>query len=58
MPIVEQIIEMMKQAADVKLSVEGHTDSDSSNESNLILSEARAKSVVDAIVREELMLED
>ena len=51
MPIVEQIIEMMKQAADVKLSVEGHTDSDGSNESNLILSEARAKSVVDAIVK-------
>lgn len=50
-PIIEQIIEMMKQAADVKLSVEGHTDSDGSNESNLKLSEARAKSVVEAIVK-------
>ncbi len=50
MPIVEQIIEMMKQAADVKLSIEGHTDSDGSNESNLKLSEGRVKAVVDAIV--------
>lgn len=51
MPIVEQIIEMMKQAKDIKLSVEGHTDSDGSNESNQKLSEARAKAVVDAIVK-------
>ena len=51
MAIVEQIIEMMKQAKDIKLSVEGHTDNDGSNESNQKLSEARAKSVVEAIVK-------
>lgn len=51
MPVVEQIIEMMKQAADIKISVEGHTDSDGSNESNLKLSEARAKAVVEAITK-------
>jgi OmpA-OmpF porin, OOP family len=51
MPIVEQIIEMMKQAKDIKLSVEGHTDSDGSNDSNLKLSEARAKAVVEAITK-------
>ena len=51
MPIVEQIIELMKQAKDIKLSVEGHTDSDGSNESNQKLSEARAKAVVDEIVK-------
>jgi len=51
MPIVEQIIEMMKQAKDIKLSVEGHTDSDGSNESNQKLSEARAKAVVEAITK-------
>lgn len=51
LPIIDQIIEMMKQAADVKLSVEGHTDSDGNNESNQKLSEGRAKSVVDAIVK-------
>jgi outer membrane protein OmpA-like peptidoglycan-associated protein len=50
-PIVEQIIEMMNQAKDIKLSVEGHTDSDGSNESNLKLSEARAKAVMEAIVK-------
>ena len=54
MPIVEQIIEMMKQAKDIKLSVEGHTDSDGSNESNQKLSEARAKAVVDAIVKGDI----
>ena len=51
MPVIEQIIEMMKQAPDIKISVEGHTDSDGSNESNLKLSEARAKAVVEAIVK-------
>ena len=51
MPIVEQIIEMMNQAKDIKLSVEGHTDSDGSNDSNLNLSEARAKAVVEAITK-------
>ncbi len=51
MPVVEQIIEMMKQATDIKISVEGHTDSDGSNESNLKLSEARAKAVVEAITK-------
>lgn len=51
MPIIEQIIEMMKQAKDIKISVEGHTDADGTNESNQKLSEARAKAVVDAIVK-------
>jgi outer membrane protein OmpA-like peptidoglycan-associated protein len=51
MPIVEQIIEMMNQAKDIKLSVEGHTDSDGTDESNLKLSEARAKAVVEAITK-------
>lgn len=51
MPVVDQIIEMMKQATDIKISVEGHTDSDGSNESNLKLSQARAEAVVDAIVK-------
>lgn len=50
-PVVEQIIEMMKQANDIKISIEGHTDSDGNNESNLKLSEQRAKAVVDAIVK-------
>ena len=52
MPIIEQIIEMMNQAAEINISVEGHTDSDGNNESNLKLSEARANAVVEAIVKE------
>jgi len=51
MPVVEQIIEMMNQAPDIQISIEGHTHSDGSNDSNLKLSQARAKSVVDAIVK-------
>ena len=51
MPVVDQIIEMMKQATDIQISVEGHTDNVGNNESNQKLSEARAKSVVDDIVK-------
>ncbi len=50
LPVITQIIEMMKQAPEIKLSIEGHTDSDGSNESNQTLSEQRAKAVVDAII--------
>lgn len=49
--IINQIVEMMNQAKDIKLSIEGHTDSDGSSELNLKLSEQRAKAVVDAIVK-------
>lgn len=51
MPIVEQIAEMMNQAPSLKLSIEGHTDSDGSNETNQKLSEDRAKAVMEAIVK-------
>jgi len=42
---------MMKQVNDIKISVVGHADSDGGNESNLKLSEARAKVVVEAITK-------
>jgi outer membrane protein OmpA-like peptidoglycan-associated protein len=51
MPVVDQIIEMLNQAPDIQISIEGHTDSDGKNESNLKLSEARAKAVVEAITK-------
>jgi len=35
LPIINQIVEMMNLAKDIKLSIEGHTDSDGSSESNL-----------------------
>jgi len=49
-PIIEQIVQMMKSNADLKIGVEGHTDNVGSPASNKTLSEARAKSVVSAIV--------
>jgi OmpA-OmpF porin, OOP family len=49
-PIIEQIVQMLKENSDLKLSVEGHTDNAGNPKSNKILSEDRAKSVVAAIV--------
>jgi len=49
-PIIEQIVQMMKQNPDLKIGVEGHTDNVGSPASNKTLSEARAKAVVSAIV--------
>jgi OmpA-OmpF porin, OOP family len=49
-PIVEQIVQMMKSNPDLKIGVEGHTDNVGTPASNKTLSEARAKSVVSAIV--------
>ncbi len=50
MPIVEQIIKMMKANESLELSVEGHTDSVGDSKSNQLLAEGRAKAVVGAIV--------
>ncbi len=49
-PIIAQIVEMLKSNLDLKISVEGHTDSIGNPKSNKTLSEERAKSVVSAIV--------
>jgi OOP family OmpA-OmpF porin len=49
-PIIDQIVEMMKENSDLKLNVEGHTDNVGSAASNKVLSEERAKAVVNAIV--------
>ena len=49
-PIVDQIIEMLKQNPDLKVSVEGHTDNVGSDKSNKTLSENRAKSVMNALI--------
>jgi outer membrane protein OmpA-like peptidoglycan-associated protein len=49
--IVEQIVQLLKTNADLKLSVEGHTDNVGDAKSNLKLSEERAKSVVAALVK-------
>ena len=51
MPIVEQIAALMKAHADLKLSIEGHTDNVGTPASNKTLSEQRAKAVLDAVVK-------
>ena len=49
-PIIDQICEMLKQNAGLKISIEGHTDNIGAEKSNQILSESRAKSVMNALV--------
>ena len=48
-PIIEQIVEMLKQNPTLKVSIEGHTDNVGSDKSNKTLSENRAKSVMNAL---------
>jgi outer membrane protein OmpA-like peptidoglycan-associated protein len=50
-PIIEQIVQLLKDNADLKLSVEGHTDNVGDAKSNLKLSDDRAKSVVAALTK-------
>jgi OOP family OmpA-OmpF porin len=52
MPVVEQIAALMKAHADLKLSIEGHTDNVGTAASNKTLSEQRAKAVLDAVVKQ------
>jgi outer membrane protein OmpA-like peptidoglycan-associated protein len=56
-PIIEQIVQMLKTNPELKISVEGHTDNVGTPASNKTLSEARAKSVVSAIVAQGISAE-
>jgi len=56
-PIIEQIVQMLKSNPDLKIGVEGHTDNVGNPASNKTLSEARAKSVVSAIVSQGIVAE-
>ncbi|HEY3441609.1 MAG TPA: OmpA family protein [Paludibaculum sp.] len=51
MPQLEQVARMMKSAAALRLEVAGHTDNVGTPESNLKLSDARAKSVAGALTK-------
>jgi OmpA-OmpF porin, OOP family len=50
LPIVDQIFELMKSDATLKVSIEGHTDNIGNAAGNKKLSNDRAKAVVDALV--------
>jgi len=48
--IIDEIFAMLKQSPDLKLSIEGHTDSDGTSDENQKLSEERALAVKDALI--------
>ena len=50
LPIVDQILELMKSEATLKISIEGHTDNVGDAVSNKKLSNDRAKAVMDALI--------
>jgi outer membrane protein OmpA-like peptidoglycan-associated protein len=50
MEIVEQIYVLLNENADLKVSIEGHTDNTGTPAGNKTLSENRAKSVMDALI--------
>ena len=47
--IIDQIVKMLKDNPDIKISIEGHTDNVGTPESNQTLSENRARAVLNAI---------
>jgi OOP family OmpA-OmpF porin len=49
-PVISQIIQLLDDNSDINLSIEGHTDNQGDNASNLALSENRAKAVMNAII--------
>jgi outer membrane protein OmpA-like peptidoglycan-associated protein len=50
LPIVDQIFELMKSDATLKISIEGHTDNVGDAVNNKKLSQDRAKAVMDALI--------
>jgi outer membrane protein OmpA-like peptidoglycan-associated protein len=51
-PALNQILEALQSNQGRSVTIEGHTDSDGSDERNLDLSQRRAQAVVDWLVRE------
>ncbi len=50
MGVINEIVLLMKDHPELHFSVEGHTDSDGDDDSNLALSEERAQSVINTII--------
>ncbi len=53
-PLIDEIVTLLKSNAALKVGVEGHTDNTGTPAGNKTLSEARAKAVVAAIVRKAI----
>lgn len=51
MKIIDQIVQLMSDHPDIVFSIEGHTDSDGNESSNMTLSEQRASAVKDSLVK-------
>lgn len=51
MGVINEIVQLMKSYPDLSFSVEGHTDSDGSANLNQNLSEARAKAVMEQMIK-------
>ncbi len=49
-PTIDQIFQLMKDNPELKLSIEGHTDNVGSPSNNKVLSDNRAKAVMNAVV--------
>ncbi len=51
MGIINKVVKMMQQHPELNFSIEGHTDNDGDDASNLTLSEDRAKTVMNTMVK-------
>lgn len=51
MGVINEIVKLMNKHPEIKFSVEGHTDADGDDTSNLKLSEARAMTVANTLVK-------
>ncbi len=49
--VLEKLVNIMQENPTIHIEISGHTDSDGSDEYNLKLSDARAKSVVDYLIK-------
>ncbi|MCL4120845.1 UNVERIFIED_CONTAM: hypothetical protein GTU68_022247 [Idotea baltica] len=47
---INKIFQLMQKQSDLNFSVEGHTDSDGADASNMNLSKARGKTVMDKLI--------
>jgi hypothetical protein len=54
-PQLQKVVDMLNQYPNIKLDIRSHTDSRQSDASNMILSEKRAQSTKDWLVKKELM---